>query len=86
MSGTLDLITLSEEHVDQVNQFLRNNAFTEPVIATFNGDKPVEGTVLEERGIDEIIYFSTALLTIFSFPKIRIQWSTSSQTASSTEF
>ena len=49
MSGTLDLITLSEEHVDQVNQFLRNNAFTEPVIATFNGDKPVEGSVLEER-------------------------------------
>ena len=49
MSDELQLIKLSEDHVEQVNQFLRNNAFTEPVMATFNGEKPVEGTVLEER-------------------------------------
>ena len=63
MSDELQLIKLSEDHVEQVNQFLRNNAFTEPVMATFNGEKPVEGTVLEERNeIHERTSFSCSII------------------------
>jgi len=75
MSEELQLIKLSEDHVEQVNQFLRNNAFTEPVIATFNGEKSVEGTVLEEWNKTHVNYFfqvsprgeSDQLIVFFNF-------------------
>ena len=45
--GQIKVVGLTIDHADRVNAFVAAHAFTEPVIKTFQGKEPLEGSVLE---------------------------------------